>query len=149
MPAMKNARHEAFAQAVAKGRTQVEAYALAGYKPNDGHAARLAGNGRVRARIAELQGRAAERTAVTIESLTAELEEARALAKAQGQAGGAVAATMGKAKLHGLLVERRHHSGAVGSYDLSKLTDEELERLESILGPIADAGGDPSGEAEA
>lgn len=35
-----------------------------------------------------------------------------------------------------------NHSGAVGSYDLSKLSDDELDRLEQILGPLADDGGD-------
>lgn len=39
------------------------------------------------------------------------------------------------------------HSGSVGTYDLSKLSDDELDRLESILGPLALAGGDTSGEA--
>lgn len=38
------------------------------------------------------------------------------------------------------------HSGSVGTYDLSKVTDAELDALESILGRLADAGGDPSGE---
>lgn len=38
------------------------------------------------------------------------------------------------------------HSGAIGSYDLSKVSDGDLERLESILGPLAHAGGDSGGE---
>lgn len=38
------------------------------------------------------------------------------------------------------------HSGAVGTYDLSKATDEELERLESVLRSIAVSSGNPSGE---
>lgn len=41
------------------------------------------------------------------------------------------------------------HSGAVGTYDLSKATDEELERLESVLRSIAVSSGNPSGEGEA
>ena len=50
------------------------------------------------------QGReeARERCQVTIESLTAELEENRLSALTNGQAAAAVAATMAKAKLHGL-----------------------------------------------
>lgn len=39
------------------------------------------------------------------------------------------------------------HSGAVGSYDLSRVSDADLERLEAILGPIADAGADQAGES--
>jgi len=37
------------------------------------------------------------------------------------------------------------HSGAIGSYDLTKVTDDDLDRLEAILGPIADTGGDTGG----
>ncbi|MGM4891252.1 hypothetical protein [Tardiphaga sp. 839_C3_N1_4] len=41
------------------------------------------------------------------------------------------------------------HSGSVGTYDLTKVTDEDLDRLEAILGPIALAGRDQGGEGEA
>lgn len=41
------------------------------------------------------------------------------------------------------------HSGSVGTYDLSKMSDDELDKLESILGPLALAGGDTGGEGEA
>ena len=43
------------------------------------------------------------------------------------------------------------HSGAVGSYDLSKLTDEQLEQLERILSltPASESRGDPSGASAA
>lgn len=61
---LKNARQERFAQELAKGASQVEAYRLAGYKPNDGHAARLAGKGRIADRIRELQAKIAEKTIV-------------------------------------------------------------------------------------
>jgi hypothetical protein len=40
------------------------------------------------------------------------------------------------------------HSGAVGSYDLTKVSDDDLERLETILGPLAVADGDQGGEGE-
>jgi len=40
---MINLRHERFAQALAQGKTANEAYALAGYKANDGSASRLKG----------------------------------------------------------------------------------------------------------
>lgn len=73
MPVLANARHERFAQELAKGATQVEAYTKAGYKPNDGHAARLAGNGRVVARIEEILGRAAERAEITTARVLEEL----------------------------------------------------------------------------
>jgi phage terminase small subunit len=88
-----------------------ESYKAAGYKcdrMSDGHIAeeaqRLLKNPHV-ARIIE-QGRAEarERSQVTIKSLTDELEENRrgALKAVPCQAAAAVAATMAKAKLHGL-----------------------------------------------
>lgn len=57
----------------------------------------------------------------------------------------------------GMLLDRAYgkpsqaiqHSGAVGTYDLSKVSDADLERLEAILGPIADAGANSAGEGEA
>lgn len=38
------------------------------------------------------------------------------------------------------------HSGTVGTYDLTKVSNDDLARLEAILGPLADAGGDQGGE---
>mgnify|MGYP000083940312 CR=1 FL=1 len=63
MPVLSNPKHELFAQALAKGRIQVDAYAEAGYKPHDSSAARLLGNVRIAARVAEL----AEKTALKAE----------------------------------------------------------------------------------
>lgn len=50
---------------------------------------------------------------VTIESLTAELEEARQVGKANDAAGPMVAATMGKAKLYGLDKQIIEHRGDI------------------------------------
>jgi hypothetical protein len=62
MPALTNPKHEAFAQALAKGVKQEKAYSDLGYAANKGHAARLAGKGNVKARVAELQAQTAEKT---------------------------------------------------------------------------------------
>ena len=37
----------------------------------------------------------------------------------------------------------------VGQFDLSKLTDEQIDQFETLLGLVAPTGGDPSGEDEA
>jgi len=55
------------------------------------------------------------KTKVSIESLANELEEDRALARSLGQAGAAIQATTLKAKLFGLLVDRKE-SGAPGDF---------------------------------
>ncbi len=54
-----------------------------------------------------LRNKSAERLMVTLESLTAELDEARKLAKEVANPAAMTGATMGKAKLHGLLVEKQ------------------------------------------
>lgn len=65
----------------------------------------------IRARLNELLEEAAEQTLVTIEGVTAELEQARQLAMSQPRgASAAVAAIMGKAKLHGLLTDKHEHT---------------------------------------
>ena len=46
MAILKNARHEKFAQNLARGMSATEAYAKVGYKPSEAHASRLAGYGR-------------------------------------------------------------------------------------------------------
>ncbi len=77
-------------------------------------ASRYLNDGKVLARLQELQAQAREKHGVTIESLTIELQEARALALANQQANAAVSATMGKAKLHGLLIDKAEVTGKDG-----------------------------------
>jgi len=109
---------------------------------------RLLTDPRIQAAVRAGQQKVAKNAEVTVDSLMKELEEARKLALKEKQVSAAVNATMGKGKLAGLLVEKHKHSGAIGTYDLSKLSDNELDRLEQILGPLADAGGNPSGAGE-
>jgi phage terminase small subunit len=107
MPRLQNEQWELFAQGVAKGLTLTKAYEKAGYDPHSSNAARLIGNDSVSDRVAELQELAAQRTLVSIEKLTDELEEARELAmKDDKGAAAAVSAVMAKAKLHGLDVNK-------------------------------------------
>jgi phage terminase small subunit len=61
---------------------------------------------KVQQRLEELQAEAAERHGTTIDSLTTELEAARDGAMSTGQFSAAVSATMGKAKLHGLVKDK-------------------------------------------
>jgi hypothetical protein len=61
---------------------------------------------KVQSRIIELQELSLERHLITVEGLTTELEEARDVAKEEGQAAAMATATMGKAKLHGLLTDK-------------------------------------------
>lgn len=155
MPVLDNPRHEMFAQALASGKTADEAYTTAGFKPNRGNAATLKAKQSISDRVAEIQAIAAERAAVTIDSLTDELEEARAIAVSEKQSSAAVAATLGKAKLHGFLVDKKQLTGARGGpvqiADLSRLkgmTTEELQILDRALVQIGIAEGDQDGTGE-
>lgn len=75
MPVLKNSRHEAFAQALAKGKTATESYAEAGYAPNDGNAARLKGNDRISSRVDEIVGRSAQKAEVSIARVLDEMRK--------------------------------------------------------------------------
>lgn len=123
MPALKNTKHERFAQELAKGKSQSEAYAAAGYAPSEPNASRLTRNDKVQARVAELQERSAERAVVTTESLIEEAADIQTKALAAGQFGPAISALTAKAKLAGKWIERSEQ-GKPG--DFSRMSDAEL-----------------------
>ncbi len=132
---LKNARHERFAQELAKGKSQVAAYKAAGYKPNDSASARLCGNVRIKERLLELQVRVAEKAVVTAADIAAQLDEDRAVARKLKQGSAAVSATMGKAKVLGLVITQLSGPGGgpiAMQFDLSKLSDEDLNHLEWV-----------------
>jgi phage terminase small subunit len=132
---LKNQRAELFCQFVAKGEPDGRAYAAAGYRPDPGHASRLASNGKVKQRIAELQSKAAARVEITAAKLLADLESIKAQAQKAGQLSAAARATEIQAKLAGLMVERREVSQTKTSgpeLDLNKLTDADWTVLESL-----------------
>ena len=120
MPALKNPRHEAFAQAIfssivgAKGgaTSQAEAYRRAGYHVTNGNSARacasrllMFANG-IGERIKELQAIAAEQAAETAEKCVQGLNQLRRDAHSDKAYGAAVAAVMGKAKILNLSVDQ-------------------------------------------
>ncbi len=116
-------KQEAFARAYVETGNASEAYRKA-YNVGENtkaetvnkRASELLANGEVTGRVVELQSEAKERTMVTVESLTAKLEEARLHAlKDEKGASAAVSAIMGMAKLHGLLIDKQDHSSSDGS----------------------------------
>jgi hypothetical protein len=126
MPALKNPRHEAFAQALARGMSAATAYGQVGFKPHRANAATLARKEHISVRVAELQeeqlaihqqatAAAAANKQVTIESLISEAEAARAKAMSEkGGAAAAVSALTAKAKLAGMWREKldQHNTGS-------------------------------------
>lgn len=106
MAPLKNPKHERFAQELAKGKTQAEAYELAGYKPSEPNASRLTSNDKVAARVAELLNRGAAKAVITLESHLQELAELRDLAKKAGQFSAATTAEVARGKASGVHVEK-------------------------------------------
>ena len=70
-------------------------------------ASELLANGKIAVRIEALRGELRQRHEITVDDLVAELEEARKLAFETDKAAAAVSATMGKAKLLGLVVDKQ------------------------------------------
>ena len=106
-------KQEAFARAYVETSNASEAYRRSydvgeNTKPETvwRKACEVLANGKVGARVAELQLAAQERTLVTVESITKELEEARQKADDLGNPGAMTGAIMGKAKVNGLLVDK-------------------------------------------
>lgn len=129
MPVLKNTKHERFAQELAKGLTSDEAYVVAGYKENRHNASRLKTKETVLRRIEELQGRAADKAVVTIQDIAAQLDEDRAFARSVSSASACVSATMGKAKVLGLVIERAEHTGKDGGpIETVELSESESAR---------------------
>ncbi|MDP0316572.1 terminase small subunit, partial [Glaesserella parasuis] len=75
----------------------------------------LMDNGKITARIEELQAEHIERHKLTVDDLLDELEVAREKALERGQLSVAVSATMGKAKLLGLDKQVIDHTSSDGS----------------------------------
>jgi hypothetical protein len=91
MPILTNPKHQAFAQGLARGSSAAAVYVEAGYKENRLNAATLARKQHILGRVRELQeeqlvihqqvtAEAAANAQVTLESLIAEAEAARAKA---------------------------------------------------------------------
>ncbi|WP_453977332.1 terminase small subunit [Brevundimonas sp. Marseille-Q4549] len=109
MPVLSNAKHERFAQGIAKGLSQTDAYTEAGYKGDRTAASRLSTNVNISKRVAELQGKAAVRTEITVASITERLLAIASKGEASKDApllAVARASLMDAAKLNGLVVDK-------------------------------------------
>lgn len=115
-------KQEAFALAYVETGNASEAYRRAysaeKMKPASVavNASKLLADAKVALRVQELQAKAVERHETTVDDILRELEEARALAAGgeKPQPAAMVAASMGKAKLLGMLTDKMEHSGKDG-----------------------------------
>src|SRR6516164_9288727 len=116
MPILENARYERFAQALAEGKTAVDAPEAAGYRRNRGHALTLRRNPRNLQRVDEIletkgqiQGRgalAAIERAMLTKTAVIEMPLADREARVKGQSSAAVRASELLGKELGMFVDR-------------------------------------------
>lgn len=128
---------EAFVQAYFETGNASEAYRRAydaqNMKPESIHvrACELLKHSKVAVRVKEIRAKAFERSALTAQTILDELEQARLLALSLEQPAAMVAASLGRAKVGGLIVERRENGGPG---DFAKMSDEELVEHAKALG---------------
>ena len=151
------AKQEKFAQEIAKGKTQYEAYVLSYYTKNmkreciDTEASLLSNNQKITQRVKELTQESLEHVKYDIEAHYRELEQIRQLALVPNGENGrielnpAIKATELKGKLKGLYIERVEQTNKeipANEQDLTKelakiaevrgITLEELMQVEGI-----------------
>ena len=139
-------RQARFVAEYLKDQNATQAAIRAGYSKGTAkqQGSRLLTNADVAAAVAKGQKRVAEKAEVTLEGHLLALRRLRDSAAKKGQFSAAITAEVARGKVSGFHVEHHKHSGAIGTYDLTKLSDDQLDHLESILGPLAHAGGDPA-----
>lgn len=115
-------KQEAFCQAYVETGNASEAYRRAYPKSQKWadtsvtvNASKMLKNADVLLRVGELKDAVLKRHEITVDTLVIELEEARQLAKSTETPSAMVAATMGKGKLLGLVVDRNEHTGKDGA----------------------------------
>lgn len=139
MAALEKAKHEMFVQKWHELDNKSEAYRLSHpaslrWKEAtvNSKASTLSKDEKILARYKELQAKLAARHFVTLDTLLEELQEAReiALQAETPQASAAVSATMSKAKLMGLDIQKIEHSGStkVTTIDLTA-SPEDAARM--------------------
>jgi len=137
---LRNPRRERFAQLLASGKNATDAYEQAGYKRSHSNGPALAKTEEISARVAQISAErwkqeqataaaAAERSAITRQSLVEKIEEARVAAMEAGQYSAAVAAAKEIAVLLGIRIERSERGGP-GEFEwVDRLNLEELRAL--------------------
>src|SRR5215472_15615718 len=147
MPALKNPRHERYAQLIVEGLangeskpySQSRAYIAAGYTARDtdrNHRSAQAASSRLLSRVIqrvrELQAIAAEQAAETAEKCVQELNQLRKDAHGSKAYGAAVAAVMGKAKILNLSVDQHQFRSEIDFSQASSMEDIGRKLLQSL-----------------
>lgn len=146
---------ERFVLLLAQGKSQIDAYKEAGYRPATDkiayeRASRLAAQDKVKARLAELRQPAATAAVVTLENHLTDLHRLRNAAAARGQFSAAISAEMARGKALGfydrktpLDVNLRHGGGpriiVIGGAEPEEGVAEAMEAIRAAEESGADA----------
>ena len=134
-PVELSEKDKLFARLLHLGRPVPQAYEDAGFKPDRGNCYRLRRSARLQRYLASLEARVAKNHDVTVDSLIEELEDARKNAQRVNQPGSEVSAIMGKARLAGLIIDKRE----VKTNDIDRMDIPQLAQLlRDALGDKAD-----------
>lgn len=147
MPVLKNARHERFAQALAKGMSATDAYSSAGYKGDRTAASRLSTNVNVSRRVDEIKNKVAEKAEWTAAERLLALKTIFDR-EAEKDARVAISAIAEANKMQGSYAPvKREHSGPNGGpIEYANLTEEEID---ARIAALAAGAGEDDGEGEA
>lgn len=114
-------KREAFAQAVASGMTQADAYRSSfkaeKMKPEtiQSAASRLMADSKVSARVEEIRAPIVQKAQITLESHLERLKQLSEKAEQEGQLSAAITAEVSRGKASGLYTEKVDHSSSDGS----------------------------------
>ncbi len=137
-PAGLTPKREKFAQAVASGKSQAEAYRAAftvttmTAKTVVEKASRLMADGNVRARVDEIRAPAVEKATITLESHLRDLLALRNLAAKEKQMSAAISAEVARGKAAGVVVDRAalELTGKNGApIAMTAISTEEFRRI--------------------
>lgn len=128
MPVLRSAKHEAFAQAVATGKSATEAYEAAGFKPHRQNAARLMTNDDIVNRVAEIKNRVAEKAEWSAADRLLSLKAIHDASTTDDRRT-AIAAIAEANKMQGSYAPtRQEHTGRGGGpIEYANLTEEEID----------------------
>ncbi len=126
MAILDNVRHERFAQELATGRSATDSYEFAGFKRDDGHASRLAGQGRIKARVMELKQEAARMADIRRQDIIELLRADHDLARERGQMAAAIRAAELLGKSIGMFGD--HPEIDPATEEFNKLPVEEMRK---------------------
>jgi hypothetical protein len=137
MPPLPNPKRELFAQGLAQGLDNPDAYEKAGYRRSSKNASRMKAEDDVRRRVEEIQQRNVEKLEkaadVSLASLLAELDQAAEIAIRTDDARSLVLVTQTRARLAGLWVEKSEQTMRVLDPSQMKTSDQDKALVEFML----------------